>query len=178
MARTSKKAALAAAALVLEAAAKSAVEVKTETALPRILEVVDREEQLVDAEIEAQIALPHSVVKPSYKIKYKARAIAAGLKGKAAKRSCGDWLSRQMADLVLTSKAKLNVEALEAVCEANGLTDIQERWPNRNTGWEGRLRMTACLVLRKIVADNGYLSLPDGEQLEAPEDFCRLNATR
>ena len=174
MARTSKKAALAAAALVLEAAVKA--EVKTETALPRILE--DKREQLVDAEIDRQIALPHSVVKPTYKIKYKARAIAAGLTGKAAKRSNGDWLSRRMAELVLTSNAKLNVEALELVCSANGLEDIQTRWPNRNTGWEGRLRMTACLVLRKIVADNGYLSLPDGTQLEAPADFCQLNATR
>jgi hypothetical protein len=38
--------------------------------------------------------------------------------------------------------------------------------------------MTACLVLRKIVADQGYLVLPDGTQVEAPEDFIRLNATR
>jgi hypothetical protein len=147
------------------------------TEAPRILEDL-REERLVDAAIDQQIALPHSVVKPSYKIKYKARAIANGLRGKAAKRSNGDWLSRRMAELVLTSGAKLNVEALELVCSANGLEDIQERWPNRNTGWEGRLRMTACLVLRKIVADQGYLSLPDGTQLEAPEDFIRLNETR
>jgi len=176
MARASKKAALAAAALVLETAAKA--EVKTETALPRILEVVDRKEQLAIAEIEAQIALPHSVVKPTYKIKYKARAMAAGLKGKAAKRSNGDWLSRRMAELVLTEREKLNVQALVDLCAANGLEDIESRWPNRNTGWEGRLRMTACLVLRKIVADNGKLILMDGSEMEAPEDFCRLNATR
>jgi len=177
MARPSKKAALAAAAVALEAAAKSTVEVKTETALPRILE--DKREQAAILEIDMQIALPHSVVKPTYKIKYKARAMAAGLKGKAAKRSNGDWLSRQMAAHVLDKREKLVVSHLEAICTANGLEDIQERWPNRNTGWEGRLRMTACLVLRKIVADNGYLILGDGEtRLEAPEDFCRLNATR
>jgi hypothetical protein len=173
MARASRKAALAAAALVLE----QVVAPKTETAAaPRILE--DKREQLVDAEIDRQIALPHSVVKPTYKIKYKARAIANGLKGKAAKRSCGDWLSRRMAELVLDGRAKLIVSELEAVCAANGLDDIQTRWPNKNTGWEGRLRMTACLVLRKIVADEGKLILPDGTELEAPEDFCRLNATR
>jgi hypothetical protein len=147
------------------------------TEAPRILEDL-REERIVDAEIDRQIALHKSVVKPTYKIKYKARAIANGLKGKAAKRSNGDWLSRRMAELVLTSDAKLNVEALELVCAANGLEDIQTRWPNKNTGWEGRLRMTACLVLRKTVADAGYLVLPDGTELEAPEDFCRLNATR
>jgi hypothetical protein len=176
MARTSKKAALAAAALVLEAAAKSAVEVKTETALPRILE--DKREQAAIAEIEQQIALPHSVVKPTYKVKYKARAMAAGLKGKAAKRSNGDWLSRRMAELVLTEREKLNVQALVDLCAANGLEDIESRWPNRNTGWEGRLRMTACLVLRKIVADKGTLTLMDGSEMEAPAEFCKLNATR
>lgn len=174
MARPSKKAALAAAALALEAAAKTAT--KTETALPRILE--DKRERAAIAEIDQQIALPHSVVKPTYKVKYKARAMAAGLKGKAAKRSNGDWLSRRMAELVLTEREKLNVQALVDLCAANGLEDIESRWPNRNTGWEGRLRMTACLVLRKIVADNGKLILMDGSELAAPEEFCKLNATR
>ena len=173
MARTSKKAALAAAAVALEAAAKPAA---TETALPHILE--DKREQAAIAEIDQQIALPHSVVKPTYKVKYKARAMAAGLKGKAAKRSNGDWLSRRMAELVLTEREKLNVQALVDLCAANGLEDIESRWPNRNTGWEGRLRMTACLVLRKIVADKGTLTLMDGTEMEAPAEFCQLNATR
>jgi hypothetical protein len=38
--------------------------------------------------------------------------------------------------------------------------------------------MTACLVLRKIVADNGRLILPDGSSLEAPTDFIVRNETR
>lgn len=153
-----------------------------EVKAPRILEDLSagaaKLEALAIAEIDRQIALPHSVVKPTYKIKYKNRAIAAGLTGKAAKRSNGDWLSRRMAELVLTKDAKLNVSALVDVCAVNGLPDIEERWPNRNNGWEGRLRMTACLVLRKIVADNGKLMLPDGTELEAPADFVTLNATR
>jgi hypothetical protein len=144
---------------------------------PRILEDT-REEQIAIAEIDRQIALPHSVVKPDYKAKYKARAMALGLKGKAAKRTNGDWLGEQMRKLVLDKKEKLIVERLEEICEANGLDGIRERWPNQNKGWEGRLRMTASLVLRKIVADQGYLALPDGGQLEAPADFIARNETR
>jgi hypothetical protein len=143
---------------------------------PRILE--DQREAAAIAETNAQIALPHSVVKSTYKTKYKERAIAAGLKGKASKRSNGDWLSRQMAELVLDKREKLVVSSLVALCEANGLAGIEDRWPNRNKGWEGRLRMTACLVLRKLVADNGRLLLPDGTSREAPVEFVVRNETR
>jgi hypothetical protein len=122
--------------------------------------VADVAEQIAVAEIDRQIALSNSKVKPLYKMRYKANALARGGKGKAEKRMNGDWLSQQMKALVLTKKEKLDVEKLQALCEANGLHDIAERWPNRNTGWEGRLRMTSCLVLRKIVADNAVLHVP------------------
>jgi hypothetical protein len=159
--------------------------VEVQTQAPRILEdltpkvkTMDLDEAMALAEINRQIQLGNSAVKPKYKIKYKMRAIAAGDKGKAMKRSNGDWLSRRMKELCLDKKEKLIVSNLVAVCEANGLDGIEERWPNKNNGWEGRLRMTACLVLRKIVADNGFLMLPDGTQLEAPADFVTLNETR
>ena len=174
MGRTNRKTAASAAkqvtALEIEAQAKM------ETA--RILED-QRQEALALAEINHQIALPHSVVKASYKVKYKERAIAAGLKGKASKRSNGDWLSRQMAELVLDKKEKLIVERLVEVCEANGLEDILNRWPNQSKGWEGRLRMTACLVLRKIVADNAQFVVPGEEEPRIPPvDFITRNETR
>jgi hypothetical protein len=38
--------------------------------------------------------------------------------------------------------------------------------------------MTACLVLRKLVADNGRLLLPDGTSREAPVEFVVRNETR
>jgi hypothetical protein len=160
-----------------EAAAKIEAELKAKMETARILED-QRQEALALAEIDHQIALPHSVVKASYKTKYKERAIAAGLKGKAPKRSNGDWLSRQMAELVLDKKEKLVVERLVEVCAANGLDGILERWPNQSKGWEGRLRMTACLVLRKIVADNASLIVPGQEDRIPPADFIRLNETR
>ena len=151
---------------------------QVEVVAPRILEDV-RAEAIAIAETDAQIALPHSVVKASYKIKYKQRAIAAGLRGKASKRSNGDWLSRQMAELVLDKREKLIVDRLVEVCEANGLEDIMGRWPNQSKGWEGRLRMTACLVLRKIVADNAMLIVPGEEEPRIPPvDFIQRNETR
>jgi hypothetical protein len=149
---------------------------------PRILEDTRAEAQaeaIAIAEIDHQIALPNSVVKASYKTKYKQRAIAAGLRGKAAKRSNGDWLSREMAKLVLDKGEKINIARLVEVCEANGLEDIEERWNNRSKGWEGRLRMTACLVLRKIVADANAFYVPgQDEPLVPPTEFVIKNETR
>jgi hypothetical protein len=143
------------------------------------LEVAADVQEILDvAEIERQERLPNSVVKPTYKTKYKERAMAAGLKGKAAKRTNGDWLGEQMRTLVLDKKEKLIVERLVDICEANGLSGIEERWPNRNKGWEGRLRMTACLVLRKIVADNQALRVPGEEDRIPPQDFVTRNETR
>jgi hypothetical protein len=153
---------------ILEAVAKAA---ETTTA--------DRDEILAIAEIEQQERLPNSVVKASYKTKYKLRAMALGQKGKAAKRSNGDWLAEQMKGLVLDKREKLIVERLVEICEANELEGILERWPNQSKGWEGRLRMTACLVLRKIVADNQALHVPgEDEPRIPPQDFITRNETR
>jgi len=129
-------------------------------------------EAMAVLEIDQQIALSNSKVKPKYKVAYKMRAIEAGLRGKAAKRSNGDWLAQTMAKLVLTEKEKLDLDKFEALCAANGVDT--NRWPNRNKGWEGRLRMTACLVLRKIVADNEVLHTPEGD-LVPPMEFVNKN---
>lgn len=140
--------------------------------------VADMNEVIAIAEIDHQIALGNSKVQRKYKLRYKANALARGGKGKAEKRMNGDWLSHQMKELVLTKKEKLDVAKLEALCAANGLHDIGERWPNRNTGWEGRLRMTACLVLRKIVADNQVLHVPGADDRTPPAEFVARNETR
>jgi hypothetical protein len=133
------------------------------------VEPVDREEQAAIAEIEAQIALPKSVVLPKYKVRYKERAQAAGLKGKAAKRSNWDWLAQELAAACLTPKGKLKLDEFEALMAANGVDTA--KWPNRSPGWEGRLRMTARLALQRIVAETGILKFADGEWKEAPAEF-------
>jgi hypothetical protein len=135
---------------------------------PRILEDL-RQEQLDDAEIEGQIALPRSVVKPKYKVKYRDRARANGQTKKAAKRSAWDWLAQQLAGEVLDERSKLKVDAFLALLDANGVD--HSRWTNRSPGWEGRLRMTGRLALQRVVAEAGVLCLADGEQLEAPAEW-------
>ena len=143
-----------------------------EQAEPRILPVLNPSEEqqmLDDAEIEMQIALPKSVVDRRFKVQYKLAARERGDKSKAAKRSKWDWLAQQMAELTLTDKAKLRVEEFEALMAANGVDC--NRWPNRSAGWEGRLRMTAGLVLRKQMAEaaDGVLKLADGSERQMPE---------
>lgn len=161
---------------------EAAVVVETPTieavAEPRILPVLNPSEdqqRMDDAEIEMQIALPKSVVGRKYKIAYKEAARAAGHKSKAAKRSKWDWLAQQMAELVLTDKAKLDVAAFEALMEANGIDHT--KWDNRSPGWEGRLRMTGCLVLRRKLVDQQVLKLADGSERPVPADeLARLTA--
>lgn len=131
--------------------------------------VVDVAEVAAEAEIAAQIALPKSVVKPQYKVRYRDRARAAGVKGKAAKRSAWDWLAQCLAAETLTKDAKLRVDDFLALLDANGVD--HSRWTNRSPGWEGRLRMTGRLALQRIVAERGTLLLADGEVLEAPAEW-------
>lgn len=107
------------------------------------------------AEIDHQIALPKSVVRVKYKVRYKDRAIAAGIKGKAAKRSTWDWLAQELAAATLTKSGELRVDDFLAILEANGVD--HSRWTNRSKGWQGRLRMTGRLALARVVAESGVL---------------------
>ena len=129
------------------------------------------QQKLDDAEIATQIALPRSVVKVVYKLKYKERARQNGEKSKAAKRSAWDWLAQELAAATLTKENKLKVEAFCDLLEANGIDKPLERWPNQSKGWEGRLRMTGRLALQRIVAESGILRFADGEWKEAPAEW-------
>ena len=138
------------------------------TTIEELTTTTDREEQLALFEIEEQERKVGSVVKSPYKTKYKNRAKAAGIRGKAAKRSTWDWTAQRMAEQTLTKKAKTDVEALYAFLHANDVDT--SNWLNRNPGWEGRLRMTGGLALRRIIAERGTLFLRDGTELEVPAD--------
>jgi hypothetical protein len=127
------------------------------------------------AEAEANEVRARSVVAPSYKTKYKEKAVSKGRRDKAAYRSCDDWLAREFAKVVLTTdkKRQLIVPELEALLDANGVKHAH--WNRTTPGWQGRLRMTGGLALRRIVADVGFLVLADGTQVEAPRAWCLRN---
>lgn len=123
-----------------------------------------------------EIALPRSVVKTTYKLKYAARVVegARGKKGvskKAQARSCSDWLALELAALTLREKDKLDVEAFEAILTANGIK--HEHWNRTTKGWQGRLRMTGRLALQRAVAAEEQLFLPNGETLKAPRSWVQ-----
>jgi len=156
------------------AAAEAHASVVAETAT-RELVVWDAEtpeqEAADDAEIEEQEKLPASVVPSKYKTRYKDRARAAGLRTKAAKRSTWDWLAQVLAAEVLNKKGKIDIDKLVAVLQANGMEDPLTEWPNRSKGWEGRIRMTGGIWLRRVVAEEGLMKLADGEELTPPAEW-------
>jgi hypothetical protein len=144
-------------------------------AITETMDAATGQEMLDDLEIEHQIQLPASVVGRKYKVKYRDRARANGERSKAAKRSTWDWLAETLAAEVLNEKAKLRVDDFLAILDANGVD--HSRWTNRSPGWEGRLRMTGSLALRRVVAEAGVLWLADGEELVVPEEeLLRLRA--
>ena len=136
-------------------------------AMPEVEAVVA--EAQANAEVEAQIALPASVVKRKYKLRYKDRARSNGQAGKAAKRSAWDWLAQELAAATLTKEAKLRVDDFLALLDANGVD--HSRWTNRSKGWEGRLRMTGRLALQRVVAEKGELFFADGDSKPAPTEW-------
>ena len=142
---------------------------KHEEPVTELEPVVEAQIAADDAEIEEQIALPNSVVKREYKVKYRDRARANGLTSKAAKRSAWDWLAQELAAATLTKENKLRVDDFLALLDANGVD--HSRWQNRSKGWEGRLRMTGRLALQRVVAERGELFFADGDSKPAPEDW-------
>lgn len=153
---------------------------------PRVLEDLRQEEDgegpapdldfdPEDAEIDADIDRPKSVVGRKYKLKYKAMAKDRGLKGKEKKRSIWDWLAQTIAGECLDGNKKLKVDEFRALLDANGVD--HSRWQNKSPGWEGRLRMTGRLALERVIAEAAVLKLADGEELEVPEaDVARFRA--
>jgi len=153
--------------------ATSALVVYDEPTTPAIADTgnSDEYEQEAEAEIEEQIAKPASVVKAAYKVRYRDRARAAGIRGKAAKRSNWDWLAQTLAGECLNKAGKIDIDKFVAILACNGEPDALARWDNRSKGWEGRLRMTGGLWLRTEVAEAGVLRLPDGEELVPPAEW-------
>lgn len=133
----------------------------------------DEDGDEADLEVEG-LALPNSVVKGTYKVRYAQRAIdmarkPKGVSLKALKRMTGDWLAIELAKLTLDDKAKLVVPAFEAILEANGIAHAH--WNRTTKGWQGRLRMTGRLALQRVVAEDGELVLPDGATIAAPRSW-------
>jgi hypothetical protein len=131
-------------------------------------------EPTLDVELLAALADPAvvednekkgSVVRTAYKKRYAARAVEAGLKNKAAQRSCWDWLAQELASECLDG-SKIDIGRFCQTLEANGID--HSRWNNRSKGWEGRLRMTGRLALQKVVAQQGHLKTVEGAEIEAP----------
>ena len=128
----------------------------------------------------AAIETPRSVVSQAAKQRYAERAAARqravkGVSKRALSRSSQDWLALELARLTLDEKAKLDVEAFEAILDAN---DVAHRHWNRTTaGWQGRLRMTGRLALQKVVAAAGALVLPDGSNIAAPRNWVQKHSS-
>jgi hypothetical protein len=133
-------------------------------------------EQAGDAEVEAEVDKPNSVVAVKFKEKYLANARERGIPGKAAKRSNWDWLAERLASLCLDDKHKISIDKFKAVLDANGVD--HSKWTNRNKGWEGRFRMTGRVALQKVVANNAALKVPDGEDMVPPEQFIQRFKTK
>lgn len=135
---------------------------------------IDAIELELEADAEAAIALPRSVVKSTYKAKYAQREAAMqrrpkGISRKALARSTGDWLALELAKLTLDEKSRLVVSSFEAVLDANGVAHAH--WNRTTKGWQGRLRMTGRLALQRVVAEAGSLAVPGGEALVAPRSW-------
>lgn len=117
---------------------------------------------------EEPIKVQRTVVPTKYKQAYAARAIAQGRTTKAAKRANGDWLAQELEAECMTGKT-FDFDRFIAILEANGVR--HDRWPNRNNGWQGRIRMSGAIVLRGVVRKAGVLVTPEGTYIDAPEAF-------
>lgn len=101
---------------------------------------------------------------------------------------CGDWLALQLNGLCQTMDGKKTItdlDRLEAIANANGVAPARvDRLGTATNGWQGRYRMTVRNMLAKVVADKGFLFIPEGcgvkkdEERKAPKDWCLKCATK
>lgn len=101
---------------------------------------------------------------------------------------CGDWLALQLNGLCQTMDGKKTItdlDRLEAIANANGVAPARvDRLGTATNGWQGRYRMTVRNMLAKVVADKGFLFIPEGcgvkkdEERKAPKDWCLKYATK
>jgi hypothetical protein len=133
-------------------------------------EVIELLQEQGDTETVEDIVRPRSVVPAGYKAAYAARAMARGETSKAAKRQNGDWLAKELLAECVPDGKTFDMMRFLDILEANGVSDPLNRWPNRNKGWEGRLRMSGAIVLRGLVKKAGVLVTPD-TTIEVPESF-------
>lgn len=140
----------------------------------RVLEAIPAGAQeyvdAVNAEVAAEVAAepqvdtrPKTVVPVGYKNKYRAQAAALGRTSKASKRSNSDWLAQELEAECISKQGVFSLDRFLAIFAANTGEDALVRWPNRNNGWEGRLRMSGAIVLRGVVGKSGVFRTPDGE---------------
>lgn len=140
--------------------------------IPDVLEDLtsDEADQIEEADATAQEEETErggSVVPDTYKRRY----AEAGHPS-----TCGDWLSDVLNPLVTNNQGKLDADAMAEVARLNGVSTDKL---NRTTaGWQGRFRMTARNLLVKVVAKNGFLSVPaseDGDTVKAPAEWVAAN---
>lgn len=121
------------------------------------------QERREEAEADAEEEKRGSVVKSRFKQRYAERGTPRGN---------NDWLFQTLAHHTLDDNGKLDVAALDAIAQANGVS--LDKYKREGNGWQGRLRMTAGLILRPIVAREGALRIPRGKRVgreEAPAEF-------
>lgn len=115
-----------------------------------------------------------SVVPTKYKIIYAERGDAT---------NCGDWLASilkgHIPSVVKDGKLVVDVDALDLLFKINGVMSEEGKWGRafhntnyRTNGWEGRFSMSGRNILRKRVADAGFILLANDEKHMAPEEWC------
>jgi hypothetical protein len=119
---------------------------------------------------------PKTVVPVGYKTAYRAKAQAMGRLSKASKRSNSDWLAQELEAECIRENGAFDLDRFLAIFAANGGGDALARWPNRNNGWEGRLRMSGAIVLRGIVGKTGVFRTPESEVRLAEVDDALARA--
>lgn len=146
------------------------------SAMSDVLEALTtgEEDEIAEADAEAldeEDEKSGSVVPDKYKEQYK----EAG-----HPNTCGDWLANELKDRTTGSNGKLDVDAVDEIARLNGIS--LAKLNTTSNGWQGRYRMTARNMLVKVVAKQGFLTVPSEEgdhgEVKAPAEWVSSNAPK
>lgn len=129
----------------------------------------------IEAEEEEEEIKTASVVPPRYRQIY--HEVSDGT-------NCGDWLALTLNEFCkdgISKRAPFLLERFHHILVLNNVS-LSGAWVNnRNSGWQGRFRMTGRNMLTKVVGTQGFLTVgypetpDDVKELEAPEAWLVKN---
>ena len=128
-----------------------------------LLDVSEFEDEAIDGDEAEEDERPSSdIINPKYRELYASRGNPL---------HCGDWLALTLENQFTNGNGKFDRNLFIEFLELNGVNTSKPWAVSTTHGWQGRMRMTARIVLELELAKSGVLIMTPRDKRPVPADF-------